>query len=169
MRKLIAFLVVASLAAGCSWERKVKRLSDTEYDHYYALRPFMSDDQRKAYLTTKEEADRNVYLQELGLWDMFYSLSEAERDEILSGEVSIGWTKQKVLMAWGRPYDKRKLAGRPAMRSELYVYRFEKHEDGTIYLWQEGSKTEQKATELFRREVIIDDDRVTELGVKNGW
>ncbi|MCB9759606.1 MAG: hypothetical protein H6739_07170 [Alphaproteobacteria bacterium] len=172
MKRTLSMLLLVALAAGatgCSWEKRVKNLSDAEFDHYYALRPFMEDAQRKTYLKLKTEEERNAYLKELGIWDYFYKYDAAERDDIVAGDVQVGWTKDKVLMAWGRPHDRQKLAGRQAQRSELLIYRFEGHEDGSILIWEPNSKTEYKAVRFFRREVILDDDVVTEIAEKNGW
>ena len=45
----------------------------------------------------------------------------------------------------------------------MLTYRFEVQEDGTVLLWEPGSKTEYKAVRLFIREVVIDDDNVVEI------
>jgi hypothetical protein len=164
---LVALLAFGSLT-GC-WEKRIKHLSDTEFDHYYALRPFMSEDARKTYLKLKTEEERNQYLKDKGLWDQFYQYDDETRTAIVQGAVEPGWTKDKVLMAWGAPFDKRKLTGRKAQRSELLIYRFEKHEDGSILVWEQNSKTEYKATQLFRREVTLDDDIVVEIVEHKTW
>lgn len=156
-------LLVAMLSMGCSYTRHIKNLSNVEFDHYYALRVYMSEDQKKVYLKLKTEEERNAYLQEAGLWDRFYSYSDPEREEIIAGDVVVGWTKDKLYMAWGAPYDRARLVGRSAVRSERLVYRFEQHEDGRILLWEDGSKTAYKAARLFTRELIIDDDVVREI------
>jgi hypothetical protein len=87
----------------------------------------------------------------------------------VEGAVQVGWTKDMVVMAWGAPYDRRALAGRPAPRSELYVYKFEKQEDGTVLVYVPNSKTEYKAVERFVREVYLDSDVVAEIIEKKGW
>jgi hypothetical protein len=161
--------VLALLLSGCSWESRVKRLSDTEFDHYYALKPYMSDADRKTYLKLKTEDDRNAWLKQQGLWDRFYKYPENLRKAIVEGAVQVGWTKDMVVMAWGAPYDRRALAGRPAPRSELYVYKFEKQEDGTVLVYVPNSKTEYKAVERFVREVYLDSDVVAEIIEKKGW
>jgi hypothetical protein len=99
----------------------------------------------------------------LGVWERFYQYPADVRELILSGDVSRGWTKDKLLMAWGRPYDMQKLAGRDTYRSERYIYRFEEHEDGKLIIWTKGSKTAYKAIRIFEREVILDDDVVAEI------
>jgi hypothetical protein len=167
MTRFLTTVLIATLAAsGCA---STKRLSDTEYDHYYALRDYMTEDQKKTYLKYKTEEERNAYLQEIGVWDIYYKYDEATRAEIIAGDVQLGWTKDMVIMSWGAPYDKQKVAGRDTPRSERYVYRFEGHSDGTIYLWTENSKTVHKATRLFRKEVILDMDVVAEITEKEDW
>ncbi|MEY3211278.1 MAG: hypothetical protein RIT28_1759 [Pseudomonadota bacterium] len=168
MRAFLALSVLALTFTGC-WEKKVKNLSDAEFDHYYVLKPFMSEESRKTYLKLKTEEERNQYLKDQGLWDRFYKYSEAERAEIVSGAVAIGWTKDKVLMAWGPPHDKQKLVGREAQRSERLVYRFEEQPDGTVLVWAPNSKTEYQAVRLYQVNVILDDDKVTEIIEKPRW
>ena len=171
MNRIVTGLLIAMAlgTAGCGWEKKVKNLSDTEFDHYYALRPFMDDAQRKTYLKLKTEEERNGYLKELGIWDYFYKYDAEMREQIVAGAVDVGWTKDQVYMAWGAPHDRAKLVGRAATRSERLIYRFEGHEDGTIIVWEPDSKTEYKATRLFRRELILDDDVVAEINEISGW
>lgn len=163
-----ALLGTATLATGC-WEKRVKHLSAVEFDHYYALRPFMNEGQKKTYLKLKTEEERNAYLKELGLWDRFYKYDPDVRDQIVAGDVQVGWTKDMVLMAWGAPFDKQKLVGREATRSERLVYRFEVHEGGTLIVWEPNSKTEYKATRLIQRDLLLDDDVVTEIVQRDRW
>lgn len=165
---MTSLILLVALSTGCTG-RQMKRLSDAEFDHFYALRPYMDDDARKEYLKLKTEEERNQYLKDQGLWDRFYQYDADQRDEIVAGAVQVGWTKDMVLMSWGAPYDKRKLAGRKATRSEALVYRFEQHEDGALIVWEPNSKTEYKAVRLFRREVILDDDVVAEIVEKDNW
>jgi hypothetical protein len=162
---LAALLVLSA----CGVEHRVKKLSDTEFQHYYALKPFMEEEQRIHYLKLKTEEERDAYLKELGLWDRFYKYDDHIRKAIVDGAVQTGWTKDMVLMSWGAPYDKRKLTGRPASRSELLVYKFEKQEDGSVLVYVPNSKTEYKAVDRFMREVYLDNDVVTEIIEKKGW
>ncbi len=173
MRRWTFTLLALVLATGC-WEKRVKRLNANEFNHYYALRPFMNEDVRKEFLKAKTEEERNAVLKKhspLGtpLWDMFYQYSEYERDAIVGGEVAVGWTRDRVLMAWGTPFDKRKLVGRPAVRSEMLVYRFEVAEDGAVMVWVPDSKTSYHALRRFERRVIVDDNHVAEIEESEGW
>lgn len=162
-------LVLLLVLSACSVERRVKKLSEAEYAHYVALRTFMAEDDRVDWLRLKTEEERTAWLKEQGLWDRFYKYEDHIRQAILAGAVQTGWTKDMVLMAWGAPYDKRKLTGRPAPRSELLVYRFEKHEDGSVVVYAPGSKSVYRAVSRFTREVYLDMDTVTEIIEKEGW
>jgi len=164
-RLLLALIFVA----GCGWESRVRHLSDIEFDHYYALKPFMSDSDRESYLKLKTEEERSTYLKEKGLWDRFYRYPEHVRQGIVSGAVQNGWTKDMVYMAWGAPFDRRALVGRPAPISELLVYRFEKQSDGTVLVYVPNSKTEYRAVERFTRDVYLDNGQVTEIVERKGW
>jgi hypothetical protein len=164
MRLLV---LAALLSVGCSWKNRVKKLSDTEIDHYYALRVFMNEGQHKAYLKTKEEEDRSAMLKSMGLWDKFYKLEPARRQAISDGKVEVGWTAEEVRMSWGTPFDTRNMPGRKAERSKMWVFRFEEQQDGSVLVWEEGSKTEYHAARFFQREVILDNDIVAEIHDKN--
>ena len=107
-------VLMLAILTGC-WEKKVKNLSDVEFDHYYALRVYMEEEQRKTYLKMKTEDERNAYLQQLGLWDRFYDYEPHIREKIVAGEVQTGWTKDMLYRpgappttapAWwvGRPF-----------------------------------------------------------------
>lgn len=164
MRKLPILLM---FLAACSWKNRTKFLDDEEFDHYYALRVYMEDDSRKDYLKLKTREERDQYLKDAGLWERFYKYDDHIRELILGGEVQAGWTKDMVYMAWGTPYDRRKLPGRAAQRSEMLIYRFEQHADGRVLVWATDSKTEYKAIKLFEQEVTLDDDVVAEVSMKN--
>jgi hypothetical protein len=137
----------------------------------------MSEEMQKSFLTLKTEPERTAYMKSvrlervppITLYDLFYQYDEHIRQAIVDGAVQTGWTKDQVLMSWGPPYDKKKLVGRPAPRSEMLVYKFERQEDGSVLVYTPDSKTEYKAVERFRREVILDSDVVTEIIEKPGW
>jgi hypothetical protein len=170
MRKLALTFALAVALTGC-WEKRIKHLDDEEFRHYYSLKVYMEEDQRKEYLKLKTREERDAYLKSIEmpglpprqLWSYYYDYEPHIREKIYGGEVQEGWTKDMLLMSWGKPITSKKLAGRQAMRSWLYIYKFEKHEDGSILVWEPGSKTEYKAVALFKREVILDDDIIVEI------
>jgi hypothetical protein len=173
MRRVLLLLALALVMGGC-WKKRVKHLSATEFDHYYALRPFMDEDLQKGFLKGKTEAERNEFLETHSfqgkvLWEIFYQYDQAKRDAIVAGDVTNGFSADMVLMAWGKPYDKKKLVGRPASRSEMYIYRFEVQEDGTIMIYDPEDGSSYHAIRRFTREVVLDDNSVTEINEHNGW
>ena len=161
-------LAAALLLSGCMGA-KIKRLSEAERGHYYALQVYMSEDQQKAFLKLKTEDERNQYLKDQGLYERFYKYEPHIRDAIIAGEVREGWTEDQVFMAWGKPYDRRRLTGRPASRSELFVYRFEVDPEGIIRVWTPDSKTAYKAVDTYQLDVYVDDSTVTEIDRKDRW
>ncbi len=169
-RAAVSVLLGASLAlSGCSIDRKVKKLDNEEFKHYYALKVWMDPGEKKAYFKNKTREERDAWLKEQGLWDKFYQYEPHIREQIYGGEVQIGWTRDMLLMAWGKPVDRGRPAGRNAQRSVMFLYRFEETQDGGVLVWEPGSKTEYQAARLFRREVYIDDGVVAEIRDKNGF
>lgn len=124
---------------------------------------------QKAYLKNKTQAERDAWLKSAGLWDRFYQYDERTREQMIAGAVHEGWNAEQIYMTWGQPVERKRLTGRPASRSELLTYRFEEQPDGTLLLWKPGSKTEGKAIDLYRVEVYLDDNRVSELKRRDGW
>ena len=98
-----SLMIVLLLATACGWKNRVKLLSDTEFDHYYALKVFMDEAERKTYLKLETSDERDNFLKELGLWDRFYTYEAHIRDRIVAGEVQAGWVKPMVYMPCGRP------------------------------------------------------------------
>jgi len=180
MRHRIASLLMACfLLAGCSMSALKKKLATDELDHYRALRVYMDapDERghrkmtdRREYLALKTRAERDKWLKDKKVWDHFYQYEAHIRQKIVDGLVQIGWDRQMIYMSWGHPFTRKKLPGRKASRSELLTYRFEQLRDGTIQLWEPGSKTEYKAARLFVRELYVDDDKLTQMDEKtSGW
>jgi hypothetical protein len=167
-RLFVLVLTATLLGTGCMG-KKVNRLSNTEFDHYYALKPFMDDAEEKTFLKKKTEEERNAYLQEIKLWDRFYSLSPSQREEVLTGKVVVGWSKNMVLMAWGPPWDQAKLIGSNTYNAWRWIYRFEKQADGSALVYVPGSKTAYKSVGYFSIELILKDDKVVELNRYKGW
>lgn len=156
-----------SLSADAGMKGRIKKLGDAEFDHFYALRPYLTEDQKKEWLKLKTSEERDAWLKERGLWDRFYKYDPQTRSQIVNGKVEIGWTKDMLEMSWGTPFDVQRLPGRQATRSELWVYRFEGHEGGAAILWEPGSKTKYKAIRLFVKEVTLDDDKIVSIAEKD--
>lgn len=148
---------------------KLKRLSPAEAEHYRALKVWMDDDDRKAFLKLKTEEERNAWLRDARLWDRFYQFSELERQQILAGDLRLGWPLDKVLMAFGPPHVRKRITGRDAARSEQYIYKFEVTPDEQVLVWQPKSKATHTAIRFFRLELMIDDGMLTVIDKRDGW
>ncbi|MEQ1565355.1 MAG: hypothetical protein ABMA64_06935 [Myxococcota bacterium] len=162
----VVTLVVVALASAGS---KLSRLSDDEYSEYRALRVFMNDDEQKQWLKLKTPEERKAWLEEHGLYQKFWSHDEEVRKQIVEGEVENGWSRDMVYMAWGPPFQKQRLTGREAERSELLVYRFEIDEDGVATPLYDSKRTNYKAVRQHQTEVYVDDDVVTSMVEKDRW
>lgn len=145
---------------------KIGRLSEGEYAHYRALRVFMQEDERKEWLKLKTTDERDQWLKDHKLWDKFYSHPAEVRQAIVDGQVEKGWSRDMVYMAWGAPFEKQRLTGRPAGRSELLVYRFEIEKDGTASPLV-GKHENYQAVRQHQTELVVDDDVVTEMTEKD--
>jgi hypothetical protein len=165
----IAILVIGLGSSSLAYAGSMKRLSEAEKDHYYALRVWMEKKVQKKWLRLKTEEERSAYLKKEGLWERFYSLDEEMRGKVVAGEVEVGWPINSVLMAWGMPHQRKRLTGRKAARSELFVYRFEVDPEGYVSVWEPNSKTVYKAVEFYQIDAVIDDSRVAELRRKDKW
>lgn len=167
-RRAAATLLAATLLFSAG-NGKLKRLSSTERDHYDALRVWMDKKQDKAYLKLKTEEERNAWLQDMGLWDRFYQYDKDVRDDIVAGNVRVGWTTDKVFMAWGPPHQRKRLSIQGVPRSEALVYLLEVTEDGSVLVWEPGSKETHHAVARYRYELIVHEVTVAEMIRKEGW
>lgn len=168
MKRLLPVFLGLLLVVG-SANRKLDRLSDAERDHYDALRVWMDKKERKQFLKLKTQEERDAWLKAQGLWERFYQYDEDERDEIVGGAVEVGWTLDKVLMAWGPAHNRQRLAGRQAQRAEKLIYRFEVTPDKKVLVWEPKSRATQSAIKFFRRELILEDSVLVEIEQLEGW
>lgn len=168
MRALRGMFMVALLVLGGA--SKLDRLTPVERDHFDALRVwFPSEKDEKVFLKLKTEEERNQWLKDRGYWERFYKYDQAMRDDIVGGLVAMGWPYDAILMAWGAPHQKMRLPGRKATRAEMYVYKFEITDDGSVMVWAPKSKESYKAVGKYRMELYVDDGVLTEIVRKEGW
>jgi len=160
--RIFALAMILALPTSASAD-KTKRLSAVEKDHYQALKVYMNKTQRKNYLKIKTEEGRNAALKKAGLWDRFYKYDKAVREDILKGDVKVGWEANAVYMAWGAPVKKLSITGRNASLSNELQYRFEVDPYGGVAVWTEKSKTEHKAALLYQIQLTVDDDRIARM------
>ncbi|MEQ1507967.1 MAG: hypothetical protein ABMB14_37410 [Myxococcota bacterium] len=163
---VVLWFVVSSLVPVPASASKLSRLTEAEYAHYRALRVFMDDDQRSEWLKLKTTEERDAWLHEHNLWDRFYSHPAEVRQQIVEGDVELGWSRDMVYMAWGPPFQKQRLTGREASRSELLVYRFELDKEGVASPLV-GKHADYQAVGSHQTELIMDDDVVAEMKEKD--
>jgi hypothetical protein len=87
---------------------------------------------------------------------------------VVNGEVEEGFTRQMVYMAWGAPFERNKLTGRPATRSELLIYRFEIDKNG-VATPVVGTRIDYQAVGQHQTELYVDDDVVTSMVEKDSF
>ena len=160
---LLALLLPLSAHAS-----KLSKLSEQEQIEYRVFRAFMSEDDQKAWLKLQTSDERTAWLKDHRLWDKFYGVSPEVQQLIVAGDVAVGWSRDAVYLAWGNPFQKQRLTGREAQRSELLVYRFEVDKDGYATPLV-GKKVDYKAVDQYQIELVMDDDVVTELVRKEDW
>ena len=148
---------------------KLDRLSPDERAHWRALRIFVEKRDQKRWLKLKTEEERNAWLQEQGLWDRFYQHNASVRDQIVAGDVRLGWSRQMLYMAWGIPTEKLRLAGRNASRSEMLVYQFEVDPDNFITVRKASDPPNHRSVDRYQVNVAVDDDVVAKLIELNDW
>lgn len=154
--------------AAVAFGGKIDKLSEQEQTEYRVFRAFMTDDDQKAWLKMKTADERTAWLKDHKLWEKFYALGADEQDLVVKGKVAIAWSRDQVYMAWGAPFQKQRLTGREAQRSELLVYRFEVDKDGFATPLV-GKKVNYKAVDQYQVELVMDDDVVAELARKEDW
>lgn len=153
---------------GVAFGGKIDKLSEQEQIEYGVFRAFMSEDDQKAWLKLDSADARTTWLKEHKLWEKYYTLSPDEQALVVKGKVALGWSRDQVYMAWGAPFQKQRLTGREAQRSELLVYRFEVDKDGFASPLV-GKKKDYKAVDQYQVELVMDDDMVSELARKEDW
>jgi hypothetical protein len=169
MKRLLPIALLAVSLMGTCANKKYDRLEAEEKEHYTALKVWMDDKERKAYLKLKTREERDAYLKSKGYWDRFYQYDDRMRDLILGGKVHPGWKEDALVMAWGPSHNTKRLAGRSAQRSQILTYLFEVQPDGAILIWTPKSTTDHLAVRRYRVEVILDDGVVAELREREGW
>ncbi len=147
---------------------KLGKLSEQEQIEYRVFAAFMTPDQQKTWLKLKTPEERTEALKTLGVWEKFYGQSPEMQQRIVAGDVQLGWSRDEVYMAWGQPFQKQRLTGREAQRSELLVYRFEVDKDGYATPFV-GKKEDYKAVDQYQVDLIMDDDVVASLEEKADW
>lgn len=169
MRRILPLVLLAFSLTGTCASKKWDRLEADEKEHYTALKVFMDDKQRKAWLKLKTREERDAWLKAERLWDRWYQFDDRMQELILGGKVHTGWPEAALLMAWGPAHGTKRLAGRNAQRSEMLTYNFEVQPGGQVLVWTPDSRTAHTAVRRYRVEVILDDGIIAEMNEEDGW
>lgn len=70
------------------------------YKQFYYNLP--TEEQQDSYLKL-DDAQREPYLKQIGLWDKWTALPAEERKAAMQGEVKVGFHEFAAFMAWGPP------------------------------------------------------------------
>ena len=162
-RPLMLAALLAFLVAG-----KLDKMSGEERAHWRALRVFVEKKDQKKWLKLKTQEQRDAWLQERDLWDRFYEHEPFVREQIVAGDVKLGWDREMLYMAWGAPSQRLKLTGRAAARSERLIYRFEVDGEGFASVLTDG-KPDYKAVDRYQVNVILDDNVITDMMRLEDW
>jgi hypothetical protein len=92
-------LALFGISAACM--HNPERLPELDRRFYYVLD---TPEEQKAFLRLKE-SERQNFLDDKGLWNLWTALPSAERESAGRSEVRVGFHEFAVFMAWGPPAD----------------------------------------------------------------
>lgn len=101
-----AVVVVGALVAltGCTYAA-VQRLPLDEQATFHTYRKVMTGVQEHTYVAQATPAEREAYLQKIGVLQRFHALEPADRAAVLSGLPRVGMSADALLFLWGDPYE----------------------------------------------------------------
>lgn len=109
-------LLAGSIGLGCAMTPG--RLPDLDRRFYYNL-PTPED---QAAFLKLEEAERQAFLEQKGLWAEWTKLSTEERKAVKTGEIKVGYRAFAALMAWGPPADtQEREAGERVVQFHVFI------------------------------------------------
>jgi hypothetical protein len=100
---VVVFGVLVVLT-GCTYAA-VQRLPLDEQAAFYTYRKVMTGVQVHRYVAQATPAERETYLQKIGVIQRFQALEPADRAAVLSGIPRVGMSADALLFLWGDPYN----------------------------------------------------------------
>ena len=88
---------------GCTYAA-VQRLPLDEQAAFHTYRKVMTGAQERTYLAQATPAEREAYLQKIGVIQRFQALDPADRAAVLHGIPRRGMSAEALLFLWGDPY-----------------------------------------------------------------
>ncbi len=157
------FLANTALAA------PIDRLADDERAAFEALSVYLDAKQEKSYLKLKTREARDAWLKGQGVYDQYWALPADRREAIASGAVRTGFLLDEVLMAWGTPFERRRVVVPNVHRAEVLLYRLEVTSGGRVLVWEEGSKSTHNAIDRYRWSLDVHNGMVVKMTKMPGW
>jgi hypothetical protein len=99
---VVVFGVLVALT-GCTYAA-VQRLPLDEQTAFYTYRKVMTGTQVHTYVAKATPAEREAYLQKIGVIQRFQALEPADRAAVLHGIPQVGMSAEALLFLWGDPY-----------------------------------------------------------------
>ncbi len=99
---VVVFGVLVVLT-GCTYAA-VQRLPLDEQAAFYTYRKVMTGVPVHRYVAQATPAERETYLQKIGVIQRFQALDPADRAAVLSGIPRVGMSADALLFLWGDPY-----------------------------------------------------------------
>jgi hypothetical protein len=103
---LASLLGMIVLGTGCSYDTAVQRLAPQEQAEFRAYKNVMNANQAWTYLGKTSPAERQAYLQEIGVARRFQALDPLDREAVLLGYPRQGMSVDALAFLWGEPYYK---------------------------------------------------------------
>jgi hypothetical protein len=110
MKRLHRFLSLSGLvgvllvSTGCVPNAAIQHLTPAERTSFDAYSNVMTPKQVNTYLAKATPAERNAYLNEIGLTQRFQALDPQDRESVLIGSIRIGMRADALYFLWGKPY-----------------------------------------------------------------
>lgn len=162
-------LLLAALLAASADAAPIDRLAADERQAFDALAVFLDDKQERSFLKLKTRELRDAWLKAQGLYSRWWGLDPARREAIATGAVTVGFSVDEVLMAWGAPFERRRVVVEGVHRAEVVVYRVEVTPEGRVLIWEAGSKETHNAQERYRWILDVHDGVVVSKTKKARW
>ena len=90
---------------GCAGgpDPRYQALSPQAKAQYAKYRQFMTERQRRVFLSLRSDAEREAFVRDLRVEERLSRFPPAVQEAIWAGEVIVGMTEEQVILAWGAP------------------------------------------------------------------
>jgi hypothetical protein len=106
------------LLSGCIYQQ-VKNLPPDEQAEFQVYRKVMNAPQMRTYLSKATAAERDTYLEAIGLAQRFEALDDEDRDAVQAGYIRKDMSAEALRFLWGRPT---KTSGHTGHYEHWYYY-----------------------------------------------